>query len=242
MKLRHSKLSIPARDAWLIARMAHAPDVRGLVLILQCALPHGRGLEAPAALALQKAGYATLALDLLTPEERDDPDTHYNVASLGERMQAVLEWLRYQPGLAMLPLGVLASHTAAAAAIRAAARFPGRIAALSILAGRPDLAGAAPLRSLKTPVCFIVGENDPRAEILRQTFDLIAATRDWRTSGSGNPEQMTADMLAACADIVSDWMRAHLPSPIENKGPVFPPLAAALFFADATPFPQSPEK
>jgi hypothetical protein len=244
VKLRHTKLSIPARDAWLIARMAHAPDVRGLILILQtCALPHhGDKLETPAALALQKAGYATLALNLLTHKEWDDPDAHYNIANLSERALAVLEWVRYQPRLAILPLGMLAAHTAAAAAIRAAASLPGRIAAMSILAGRPDLAGAVPLRNLETPTCFIVGESDPRTEILRQAFDLVAAEREWRTSRGGDPGQMTPKMLAACADIVSDWMRAHLPPPAENKDPVFPPLAFALFFADAAPFPHPPQK
>ncbi|MDR2093721.1 MAG: alpha/beta hydrolase [Azoarcus sp.] len=245
MKLRHTKLSIPARDAWLIARMAHAPNVRGLILILQtCALPHhGHKLETPMALALQKAGYATLALNLLTREEWDDTDTHYNIAELSERALAVLEWVRYQPRLAVLPLGVLASHTAAAAAIRAAARLPERIAALGIFAGRPDLAGAAPLRSLKTPTCFIIGEDDPRTEILRQAFDLITAVREWRTGSGGDPEQMNAVMLAACADIVADWMRAHLPSPVEeDDGPLFPPLASALFFADTTPSPHPSEK
>ncbi|MDR0701916.1 MAG: alpha/beta hydrolase [Azoarcus sp.] len=244
MKLRHTKLSIPAHDAWLIARMAHAPNVRGLILILQtCTLPyHEHKLETSVALALQKAGYATLALNLLTREEWNDTDTYYNVAELSERVLAVLEWIRYQPRLVTLPLGMLASHTAAAAAIRVAARLPGRIAALGILAGRPDLAGAAPLRSLKTPTCFIIGKSDPRTEILRQAFELITAVREWRTSSGGDPEQMTAVMLAACADIVSGWMRAQLPSPAEDKDPLFPPLASALFFADTAPFPRPHEK
>ena len=33
MKLRHTELSIPAGTIWLRARLAHAPDVRGLVII-----------------------------------------------------------------------------------------------------------------------------------------------------------------------------------------------------------------
>jgi hypothetical protein len=242
VKLRHTKLSIPTQDTWLIARMAHAPDVRGLALVLQTSSA-GREFETLASAALQKAGYATLALDLLSNEERDDPDAHYNIANLSGRAQAVLEWVRYQPDLAVLPLGAFASQTAAAAAIRAAARFPGRIGALGILAGRPDLAGAAPLRSLKTPTCFIVGESDLRTEILRQAFDLITTAHDWRrVDGCCDSGQMTATVITACASAAADWMRVHLPVPSENKDPVFSPLVSALFFADVTPFSSPPEK
>jgi hypothetical protein len=218
VKLRYSQLSLPSRDVWLPARLAHAPDVRGLVLVWQAfANPAAYDLETPVADTLQRAGYATLALDLLSDEEGRDSDARYNVANLGARALAALEWLRHQPDLAALPLGVFAADTAAAAAIRAAAQLPGRIHAMSILSGRPDLSGAAPLHTLKTPTCFIVGKDDPRAPILRQVFELVTATRDWQTSAGGEPERMSAAMLAACADIAAAWMQVHLPVSVGNQ-------------------------
>jgi hypothetical protein len=211
VKLRHTQLSLPAHGTWLPARLAHAPDVRRLVLLLQSP-PARPGHEAIMTVALQRSGCATMALDLPTAREEEcEPDSRYNIASLAERVLAILEWIENQPDLSTLPLGALASGAASAAAIRAAARAPGRFGALCIFAGRPDLAGIAPLRALRTPTCFIVGKNDPRADILRQAFELIAATRDWRETDGGDPGEATDAMLAASMDIAAAWMDAHLP-------------------------------
>ncbi|MDR0634963.1 MAG: alpha/beta hydrolase [Azoarcus sp.] len=235
MKLRHSELSLPARDTWLPARLAHAPDARGLCLIWQTfADPADRDLEPPLAEAFQQTGHATLMLDLLSATQWRDPDARYNIAALGERALAALEWIHHQPDLAMLPLGIFAADTAAAAAIRVAAQRPDRIAALGLFAGRPDLAGGAPLRALRTPTCFIVGQDDPRLPTLRQVFDLIAATRDWRTTAGAEPEQMSAALLAVGADIAAAWMQSHLPARPGDRN--------AAPRAPGASFPPAPEK
>ncbi|MDR2031749.1 MAG: alpha/beta hydrolase [Azoarcus sp.] len=225
MKLRHTQPGLLAHGAWLPARLAHAPDVRGLALLLQS--PPGRaGDETVMAGALQRAGYATLALDLPDArEEAREPDSRYNIAHLTERLLAILEWIENQPELSPLPLGALASGAASAAAVRAAARAPGRFGALCIFAGRPDLAGMAPLRTLRTPTCFIVDQNEPRAPILRQAFALIAATCVWREIDGGDPGQATEARLVAGMDIAAAWMDAHLPARIGGGAEASPPLA-----------------
>ena len=118
MKLRHSPLSIAAGPVWLEAMQAHSPDAPGLILIAQTAVGHHRdSREAHFVERLQKAGYATLLFDLLTRyEENRDPDTRYNAPLLGTRIGAVFEWLRHQPPLAELPVGLVASGTGSAAA------------------------------------------------------------------------------------------------------------------------------
>jgi hypothetical protein len=217
VKLRHTRLSLSAHGTWLAARLDHAPDVRGLILIPQSITSAAPTIEATGNFelavtrAMQQAGFATFALDLLTDEEARDPDARFNVANLGERLLAALEWIHYQPQLLALPLGIFATDTAAAAAIRAAAHLPAQLGALAILAGRPDLAGAAPLRALKIPACFISGRDNPRADILRQAFELTAEPHAWQETPGGEAENMSADRLAAAAEIATGWMLSHLP-------------------------------
>jgi hypothetical protein len=237
LKLRHSKLSIPAHGLWLPARLSHAPSVHGLILVLQAT---GALLNTAVTGVLQQAGYATLALDLLTaPEEAHDPDACFNIAALTDRILATVDWIGNQPGMLTLPLGIFAADTACAAGIRTAARIPHRIDALCILAGRPDLAGASPLRTGKVPTCFIVAQDDPRTAIVQQAYDLLTSVRDWQTVAADvAPEQM----LTASAEITATWMKTHLPpaSPDPQSAALFPSLAAALSFA--SPFPSAPEK
>lgn len=213
VKLRHFELSIPARGVWLAARLAHSPTARGLIVILQTATnPLIRQRENLIAGVLQRAGYATFALDLLTDaEEQRDPDARYNIARLTERTLAAIEWLRFQPGTMMLPVGVLASGTAGTAGIRAATREPDHIGALCLFGGRPDLAGAAPLKALRVPTCFIVGKEDPRAPILREAFNLIPAISAWHATDGAEPEHLSAVYLAANAKLATEWLLTHLP-------------------------------
>ena len=162
MKLRHSALSIAAGPVWLEAMQAHAPDAPGLILVAQTAVGrHRDSREAHFVQRLQQAGYATLLFDLLTRyEESRDPDTRYNAPLLGTRIGAVFEWLRHQPPLTGLPIGLVASGTGSAAAVRAVAKEPEMIGALVCRGGRPGLAGIGPLRQLSCPTRVIAGDHD----------------------------------------------------------------------------------
>lgn len=215
MKLRHSLISIPAEGIWLDGSLAHAPDVRGLVLVVQpgaSQATHRR--EAEFASVLQQAGFATLALDLLTRhEEQRDPDACFNIARLTERILAATDWIDHQPPLTSLPLGLLASGTASAAVIRAAVKAPARYGAVACLAGRPDLAGASPLRNLRRPTVFVVGHDDPGIAIMRQAFDMIPANHRWHATAGAEPEHMSAEELEAAALQAAQWFLAELPLP-----------------------------
>ena len=84
MKLRHTELSIPAGTIWLRARLAHAPDVRGLVIIAHTNNGEANGsVDARFAQALQSAGFATFQLDLITDQEAArDTDVRFNTPLL----------------------------------------------------------------------------------------------------------------------------------------------------------------
>lgn len=112
---------------------------------------------------LQRAGLGTLLVDLLTADEervdRVTADLRFDIAMLGRRMTAVVDWLGDLPATGGLPLGLFGASTGAAAALVAAADRAGRVAAVVSRGGRPDLAGPA-LADVRAPVLLVVGGDD----------------------------------------------------------------------------------
>jgi putative phosphoribosyl transferase len=120
---------------------------------------------------LNRAGLATLLMDLLTPdEERIDDETlehRFDIDLLGHRLVAATDWLLQQRHLSRLPVGYFGSSTGAAAALVAATERPSIVKAIVSRGGRPDLAGEA-LTRVTTPTLFIVGELDSEVMVLNQ--------------------------------------------------------------------------
>jgi pimeloyl-ACP methyl ester carboxylesterase len=104
-------------------------------------------------------GIATLLFDLLTDAEARDRANVFDIPLLSERMIEAIGWARADPGLSRLPVGLFGASTGAAAALVAAARAPGDVAALVSRGGRPDLAGGT-LAKVRAPTLLIVGGED----------------------------------------------------------------------------------
>lgn len=113
--------------------------------------------------SLERAGFATLLFDLLTPaeEEVDLRTRHlrFDIGLLAERVLAAGDDLAGRPETRELPVGLFGASTGAAAALVAEAERPGLAAAIVSRGGRPDLAGAA-LSSVRAPTLLIVGGHD----------------------------------------------------------------------------------
>lgn len=217
VKLRNLPISLPAGKVWLDGLLAHAPDVTGLAVLLQTSVgQHQDSREAYLADRLQRAGYATLILDLITRhEDARDPDIRYNVPLLATRVIAASEWIRHQPLLKTFHVGLLAAGTGCGVAVRAAARAPGRFSTLLCRAGRPDLAGAGPLRTLKAPLRLLVGSQDDNQAMLQQAFALVTAVKDWRTVEGAGELFIEPGALDQAARLAVEWLRLHLPPPRE---------------------------
>jgi putative phosphoribosyl transferase len=108
---------------------------------------------------LQKAGIATLLLDLLTPEEDRDYDNRFEIPLLTQRLIDATEWIRGSALTRELALGYFGASTGAAAALGAAAHFGESIRSVVCRGGRPDLAKDA-LPRVKAAVLLIVGGLD----------------------------------------------------------------------------------
>lgn len=112
---------------------------------------------------LNKQGFATLLLDLLTEEEhRIDTETmefRFNIPLLASRSSLATRWVHGQPGLSRLPIGLFGASTGAAAALITAAEMKQQVAAVVSRGGRPDLAEEF-LPRVEAPTLLIVGGED----------------------------------------------------------------------------------
>jgi putative phosphoribosyl transferase len=115
---------------------------------------------------LNKAGFATLLVDLLSSEEKaaDMAGRHlrYNIELLTGRFKEVTKWLLQQPQTKNLEIGYFGSSTGAAAAISAAANFTNSnntVKALVLRGGRLDLVEEQ-LSKIIAPTLLIVGGSD----------------------------------------------------------------------------------
>ena len=162
------------------------------------------------AAALNKAGLATLQLDLPVAAEERDTTNIFDVDVLAERLVGATKWLRAQPETARLARGYLGSDVGSAAALAAAARLRAGICAVVTCDGRPDWANRW-LSGIVAPVLMISVEADARARArsrdaqrqLRCVSDL-AVVRE-RTG--------TVDRLEArerVAALALQWLTQHL--------------------------------
>lgn len=167
--MRTTEMTI-ASDFVALQGLVCVPDgARGIVVFA-----HGSGSSRlsprnqDVANILQRAGLATLLFDLLTGEEHAHDaitaEYRFNIPLLGRRLSGALDWLRKQPALAPLRVGLFGASTGAAAALCAAAERPGEVHAVVSRGGRPDLARDA-LPLVKAPTLLIVGELD--TEVIR---------------------------------------------------------------------------
>ena len=69
---------------------------------------------------LNRAGLATLLVDLLTEDEARERANVFDIDLLAERLLAACEWAEHADAVADLPLGLFGASTGAAAALRAA--------------------------------------------------------------------------------------------------------------------------
>ncbi len=162
------QLAIPARaDTSLDGELAVPPRAQGVVVFA-----HGSGStrrsprNRSVALALNRAGFATLLFDLLTPSEELDRANVFDIPLLASRLLAAGAWLQERGDVGELPLGYFGASTGAAAALSAAAELGAGVGAVVSRGGRPDL--ARDLGAVCAPTLLIVGGADPQVLALNR--------------------------------------------------------------------------
>ncbi|MFL6077765.1 MAG: dienelactone hydrolase family protein [Mycobacteriales bacterium] len=164
---------------------------------------------------LNSAGLGTLLLDLLTAEEEDEDrwnaSYRFNIPLLGERLVAAVDWAATAPGPSEgLPIGLFGASTGAAAALRAAADRPDRVAAVVSRGGRPDLAEQA-LPRVTAPVLLIVGEHDPQVLGLnRRAAAKLAGPHELAVVPGATHLFEEPGALDTVAALATSWLADHL--------------------------------
>lgn len=211
-------VQVPAGAVFLEGDLAVPPDATGLVLFA-----HGSGSSRKSprnrkvARDLNQRGLATLLFDLLTrQEEVEDAYTshiRFNIGLLAVRLAAARAWVRTQPQVAALPVGLFGASTGAAAALTLAAREPGAVGAVVSRGGRPDLA-VSPLESVRAPTLLIVGGEDHQVLALNQRAAArLAGPRELHVVPGAGHLFEEAGALDEVARVAGAWFERHLGAP-----------------------------
>jgi putative phosphoribosyl transferase len=217
-------VDVPVGDLALMGILAYPPHARGIVVF---AHGSGSGRLSPrnraVADALARSRFATLLVDLLTPEEeaRDllTARLRFDIRLLADRVVGAIDWLAVDasvgdlpPSLGKLPVGCFGSSTGAAAALIAAAERPERVAAVVSRGGRPDLAGDA-LARVTAPTLLIVGGNDTDVLRLNRRAQraLAGESRLEIVPGAGHLFEEPG-ALERVTELARDWFERHLAS------------------------------
>jgi putative phosphoribosyl transferase len=208
---------VPAGDIEVDGDLAVPDRVCGVVLFA-----HGSGSSRHSprnrqvAAALQRAGYATLLMDLLTADEETlDQRTRehrFDIGLLAGRLTAAVDWLAGRSDTAALPLALFGASTGAAAALVTATERPDRVRLVISRGGRPDLAGPA-LGAVQAPVLLVVGGADE--EVLRLNREAaagIAAPVDLRVVPGATHLFAEPGALEDVIDLAVTALDRHLPS------------------------------
>jgi putative phosphoribosyl transferase len=159
---------------------------------------------------LQKAGLATLLIDLLEEEEAGDRANIFNIALLASRLQAAADWLATQPETEKLRMGYFGASTGAGAALWAAAGAPGSVGAIVSRGGRPDLARDV-LPRVTAPTLLIVGGDDEVVlELNREAFEVLACSRQLDVVPGATHLFSEPGTLEEVARLAEEWFLHYL--------------------------------
>ena len=208
-------VEVPAGPVELAGNLSVPEGAGGVVLFA-----HGSasGRRSPrnrhVARALGEAGFATLLIDLLTPDEeeadRESGHLRFDVGLLARRLAGATHWLRRNPDTRDLPVGYFGASTGAGAALVAAAERPREVGAVVSRGGRPDLAGDT-LPLVEAPTLLIVGSDDE--PVIRMNEEALGRLRAEKrleiVPGAGHLFE-EPETLQEVARLAAGWFTRHL--------------------------------
>lgn len=205
-------VKIPAGSVELSGELVLPPEASGVVLFA-----HGSGSSrfSPrntyVANVLQQHGIGTLLFDLLTRAEDQDYAQRFDIDLLTQRLLAATDWLQKNPETKALKAGYFGASTGAAAALQAAAKMQGAVAAVVSRGGRPDLAGAVALNQVTAPTLLIVGSADHGViELNEQAYALMTCVKKLVLVPGATHLFEEPGTLEQVAQFAADWFLSCL--------------------------------
>jgi putative phosphoribosyl transferase len=166
---------------------------------------------------LQEASLATLIIDLLDPKESEDRRKIFDIDLLANRLLLGKAWLMRDPRTAHLKIGYFGASTGTGAALQAAAREPGSIAAVVSRGGRPDLAQAY-LSRVSAPTLLIVGGDDePVIDMNREAYTQLHCEKDLVIVPGATHLFEESGTLEQVAHEACEWFRRYFSAPVSRS-------------------------
>ncbi|MFX0595061.1 dienelactone hydrolase family protein [Melissospora conviva] len=214
MQAQRRETMIPSAGTQLPADLSVPPGSSEVVLFA-----HGSGSSrrsprnTEVARQLNEAALATVLVDLLTGDE-DEPeaihgDLRFDISLLTDRLIDIVDWVRADPQLGKLPIGLFGASTGAAAALSAAAARPDAVRAVVSRGGRPDLAGPA-LADVQAPTLLLVGGRDEQVrELNERALDALPPSAQLRVVPGATHLFEEPGALTQVADQAKSWFAAN---------------------------------
>jgi len=208
------EVAIQAGKIVLKGNLEIPKDAQGIVVFA-----HGSGSSrfSPrnnfVAAVLNKAGLATLLMDLLTKEEEtideQTAELRFDIDLLAGRLVQAKEWLSKQAETKDLKVGYFGSSTGGGAALVAAAK-DSSVQAIVSRGGRPDLAGYA-LGKVKSPTLLIVGGNDEEViEMNKEAMGKMGCEVKLEIVAGATHLFEEPGKLEEVAKLARDWFKRYL--------------------------------
>jgi len=162
---------------------------------------------------LQKAGLATLLMDLLTEEEETldevTAELRFDIPLLAERLGETTTWVKGQQKTKGLRIGYFGASTGTAAALIAATKHP-EVKVIVSRGGRPDLAMPI-LPKVTAPVLLIVGGDDlPVIDMNKEAMRKIKSEVKLEIIPGATHLFEEPGTLEKVAKLAAKWFRKYL--------------------------------
>lgn len=209
--IREQQIAVPAGRVILPGTLGLPSHPRGIVIF---AHGSGSGRFSPrnnaVAQSLQRAGLATLLIDLLTESESLDRRNVFDIGLLARRLVAATTWSRANSTTRSLPVGYFGASTGGGAAI-VAAILTDDVRAVVSRGGRPDLAGDA-LTRIQVPTLLIVGGNDePVIELNKAAMARMEPQTEMVIVPGATHLFEEPGTLEQVAELAREWFLTYLP-------------------------------
>jgi len=160
---------------------------------------------------LNKHRFATLLFDLLSTKEDLIYQNRFDIKLLTQRLIEVTNWVLNSDETKSLPIGYFGSSTGAASALKAAAVYGNKIAAVVSRGGRPDLAGPNELEMVSAPTLLIVGEMDLVViDLNKKAYAHLDCKKSMVLIPDATHLFEEAGALEKVTEISAEWFENHL--------------------------------
>lgn len=209
------QIRVPAGALYLEGNLTVPQNARG-ILLFPYAIEGEQRISYTVGIAkmFQKAGLATLLVELLTPEEkRLDAETAFfreNVDIMQQRIIGIANWLSEDSQTQNLRIGYFGIGVTGAAALVAAVERPDLVIAVISASGRMDLAREY-LSKVEAPVLLLVGERDTQGvDANRQALEQLHSDKRLETVTGASSIFEDSNTQAQVAQLVIPWFERHL--------------------------------